>query len=238
MGRARGRHDRPGRLRSLAVPARPEGASTRGDFIAAWGGIASLQLALPRSGRRRAARARRSSGWSRWMCTGAGAARRARGAQGRDRAGARRRPRRVRPRRDVRGRAVRESTTATSSPRTSGRTLHGVVRDDLAARASGLRQRRPSRARPRARCSRAPMRHHRASRSRLGARRRARARSPTTSSSRRRENLVKPAGRASSSPASTRTAASGWTAGRRAGAGRRATTGACCSSGCAGASTP
>ena len=35
-----------------------------------------------------------------------------------------------------------------------------------------------------------------------------------------------------------RRAASGWTAGRRAGAGRRATTGACCSWGCAGASTP
>ena len=109
----------------------------RGDFMAAWGGIASLQLALPvvwTEARRRGLRTRtaRRAGWPRRPARLAGlAARKGRIAPGYDAdlVG-------LRPRRELRGRRCGRSTTATSSRRTWARTLHGVVAQDLARAAA------------------------------------------------------------------------------------------------------
>ena len=80
--------------------------------MAAWGGIASLQLALCAvvwTEARRAATTSRDL--ARWMCAGAGAARRPRPTQGRDRRRARRRPRRLGS-----GRARSSSTPRAAPP--------------------------------------------------------------------------------------------------------------------------
>ena len=91
----------------------------QGDFIAAWGGIASLQLALPvvwTEARRRGDRARPARAVD---GRGARASRRPRDAQGAHRSRLRRGPRRLRSRRGFRGSRRGRSTTATSSRPTS-----------------------------------------------------------------------------------------------------------------------
>ena len=164
----------------------------RGDFMAAWGGIASLQLALPvvwTEARRRGvgARAARRAGWREAPARLAGLA----ATQGPDRAGLRRRPRRLRPRRDVRGRGREDSTTATSSrPTWAGRSTASCARPGCAGVRSSPRRLLRGRARGRAALGvrwttlSFPISSRRAS---AGARS-----SRTTSSSRRASCLVKP----------------------------------------------
>ena len=121
------RHARPA-WSPTTRPAPPElKRLDSGDFGAAWGGIASLQLSLPvvwtaAAAARAVARGRRR----RWMAARPGRAGRA-GRQGRDRGRVRRRPGRVRP---GRGFAVDPARLRHRNPVSAyaGRTLRGVVR--------------------------------------------------------------------------------------------------------------
>ena len=104
-------------------PCTPElKALEAGDFVAAWGGIAGLQLALPVVWTEARARGHSLVDVVRWMCAAPARLAGLAGRKGAIAAGARRRPRRVRRRRRRRhGRRRSASSTATRSRRTPAR---------------------------------------------------------------------------------------------------------------------
>ena len=131
--RAARRHDRPRRHRPLAVHRRTLKRSRPATSRTAWGGIASLQLGLPRGlDRGAAARPRRSPTSSGWMSAGPGRPGRPARARAAIARGARRRPRRVRP-----GRRRSWWTAPAAPPQPASRRTHGRTLDGRRARRRG-----------------------------------------------------------------------------------------------------